>query len=218
MAAPEIPVKSPLALTGVILSILRKRFHPSMQMPWVYLPGEASRLENTISIEAASNPLPEERTKRPAVYVIRNPIGFQQAVIGDRNGLNFRSGATAYYATAEVTFTFIVESNEEGEAAQIADTILCTFMMGSDIIERVFDFRKLGPFSMSAVGKNVQDKPFAQIHISMGLSYDVRWGTIPIAPLLQEVAIEAQSQNYGSTDAYFTEIYMSSLRYREAEG
>lgn len=207
-----IPVKGPLAIIGVFLSILRARFRPEGNLNWVYQGNsEEDRLVNTISIEAGSNPLPEERNKRPAIYVIRNPISYNQSTIGDSYGTDLNSQTKIYYATAETSFTFIVESDQEGEASQIADIVLCSLMMGSDLIEETFKFRKLGPFAMSAVSKPIYDRTIAQVHISMGLTYDVRWLTIPIAPLLHEIVVKSKSTTYNSSDEYFTEIYQSSI-------
>lgn len=215
MSNPEIPVKSPLALIGVFLSILRERFSPGNGLTWTYSEGEDARLTNPISIEAGRNEHTEEKNKRPAIYVLRGPVGFKQAGIGDYNAIQMKSGARVYYATAETSFNFVVESNEEGEAAQIADIVLSTVMMGSDLIERAFAFRKLGPFGISAASRPVYDNDVSQIVISMGLTYDVRWGTIPISPLLNEIVVKSRNSNYNSNDEYFTEIYKRSIRWHE---
>jgi hypothetical protein len=211
----QILVKSPLALSGVFISILRERFKVGNGLAWEYHTGEAGRQTGSLLIEAGSNPLSEERSVRPAIYVIRNPIAYKQAIVGDLNSVQHRSQAKVYYATAETSFTFTVESNEEGEAAQISDHVLCTLMMGSDIIERTFGFRKLGPFALSAVSKPTHDQPIAQIHVSMGLTFDVRWGTIPIAPILNEIVVNYKNTTYNSSEDYFSEIYAGSFRHRD---
>jgi len=212
--ATQIPVKSPVALIGVFLAVIRERFSESHNLPWVYTPGDAERSDNSITIEAGTNPLTEERNKRPAIYVVRNAVAYKQATIGDKQMVQKKSGGVVYYATAETSFTFIAESDSEGEAAQIADVVLSTLMMGSDIIEHAFRFRKLGPFALSAAMRPVHEEPVAQIHISMGLTFDVRWATIPISPMLNEIVVKSTNSTYNSSEEYFSEIYQKSFRHR----
>ena len=209
---PYVAVKSPLALVGVFLQILRERFSESQQLQWVYVPGDGGRALSTIHIEAGGNPETEDLARRPAIFVNRGPITFTQPVIGDQAGAGFEKGIRAFYAMAETNFVFSVESEEAGEAEQIADLLLSTLMMGSYEIVKAFLFRKLGPFAMSSRAKTRQDTELTVISINAGLSYDVRWRTIPIAPILKEVIVKARESTYTDGNEFFSKIYQSSLR------
>lgn len=205
-----IPVKSPLALVGVFLDVLRQRFHPDYGLPWKFTLGDANRNESTMTIEAAGNPLAEELGKRPGIFVQRNPITFSQVTLGDEFHSTMKSGARFYYTTAQTGMTFICEAEEAGEVEVIADIVLSTLMMGADRIEETFVFRKLGPFAISSRAVTRQDVELHQIHVQMGLSYDVRWLNYPIAPILKEV-VERVGATYNNGDQYFTEIFQQSL-------
>lgn len=207
-----VPIKSPLALTGVFLDILRARFAPEYNMPWKYIPGDAGRKESTISIEAGGNYHTENHQVRPSIYIVRNPISFGQVSIGDHFSHEQKHGSRMFYCVGQTGFTFYCEAEEGGEAEIISDLVLSTLMMGSDEIERTFMFRKLGPFSMSAEIKNRQDVEIFSIAVQMGLSYDVRWASCPIAPFLQEIIAKIKDSSYTNNDQYFMEIYLESLK------
>ena len=209
----QIPVKSPIAIIGAVLSVVRERFKPGCGLPWEYAQeGSAAHLDNSITIEAGSPDSTELTNTRPSVHVVRGPIGYKQSVIGDIHATHDPSGGKVYYATADTSFTFIVEAEVEGEAAQIADIVLGTFMMGSDLIEHAYQFRKLGPFSVSAASRPTYNTDICQIQVSMGLTFDVRWGTVPIAPMLNEIVVKMKNSTYNSNEAYFNEIYRKSFR------
>jgi hypothetical protein len=215
MPAPEIPVKSPIAIIGVMLSILRERFSQSQGLPWVWAPEmSTTSLDNTITIEVGSEENIEATNRRPGIYVKRGPVSYLQSVIGDKHAVNRKSGSEVFYATADTSFTFVIEAEEEGEAAMLADVVLSTFMMGADLIERAYKFRKLGPFSISAASQPIHDTDVCQIQVTMGLTFDVRWGTLPIAPLLNEIVVKMNNSSYNSSEEYFNEIYQGSFRHK----
>jgi len=209
-----IPIKSPLALTGVFLDVLRSRFSPSQGLPWAYQFGDQYRDGNTISIEAGGSRHTEDESRRPCIYVVRNPVRFNQVAIGNRESDVRHRASEYFYSIGDTSFTFAIESEETGESEQIADVVVSTLMMGSREIERAFVLRKLGPFAISAVVKSRQDSEIYQTNIQMGLSYDVKWASFPIAPVLREVLVKAQSSTYTNSDQHFIEIYQRSLGFR----
>ena len=195
----------------MFLDVLRSRFAPSQRLPWSYQFGDEFRDSNTISIEAGGNRHTEDESRRPCIYVVRNPVQYNQVVTGNRAGDQPWSATEEFYAMAQTGFTFAVESEETGESEQIADVVLSTLMMGSREIERAFLLRKLGPFAISAVVKSRQDEEIYQTNVQIGLSYDVRWTTFLIAPLLKEIIVKARDSTYTDTDNHFIEIYQQSL-------
>ena len=210
----SIPIKSPIALTGVFLDVLRARFAPGSNLPWTYVFGDDARDANTISIEAGGSRHTEDESRRPSIYVVRNPVQINQVAVGNRFSNKVETSQEEFYALAQTGFTFAIEAEETGESEQIADVVLSTIMMGSREIERAFLLRKLGPFAMSSVAKSRQDTEIYQTNIQVGLTYDVRWLTVPIAPLLQEIIVKARNSSYTNSDQYFIEIYQQSLGFR----
>jgi len=210
-ASDIIPTKSPLALVGVFLDILRSRFAENKGLDWVWYPYDEGRQASTVQIEAGNNSDVEENAKRPAIFVLRGPIQYSQAGIGDRVIRDSPTGTDIFYALAQTSFTIACEAEKSAEAELLADIVLSTLMMGSDEIERTFQFRKLGPFALSASGKSRQDTDIAQVNVQMGLNYDVRWATHAIRPLLKEVIVKARESTYTNSETYFIELYQQSL-------
>jgi hypothetical protein len=205
-----IPVKSPLAITGGFPDIIRRRFKDDC-LPWQYLPGDDMRSESSIHIEAGQIPETEDFGRRPAIYINRGPISISQTGLGDKITRDSLRSTDLYYAIAQTQFTFSVEAEQPAEAEIIADIVLSTLFMGSDPIERTFNFRKLGPFAMSARAKTRQDTEITQVSVTMGLTYDVRWVNRVVAPLLSELVVNMRESSYTNGDDYFVQIYQSSL-------
>jgi len=213
-SSPLVPIKSPLALTGVFLCILRERFHEKYELPWKWYSGDEGRLSSTILIEDHQNPETEDFGRRPAIYVQRAPIQYSQIAIGDEVDRERKSNKRIYNCAAQTHFTFACEAGVSAEAEILADIVLSTLMMGSDVIESYFDFRKLGPFALSASAKTRQDVDITQVNVQMGLSFDVRWGSQGIAPILKEVIVKARESTYTDSEDYFVQIYQHSLNDR----
>lgn len=217
-ASDLIAVKSPLALVGVFLCILRERFDVSQGLEWDYR-GDSSilaaaddeRNSSEIHIEAGKNIDTEDYGRRPAIYINRGPISISQPAIGDLLDSNPKIAKKIFYAIAQTNFTFSIEAELPAEAENIADIVLSTLLMGSDIIEATFQFRKLGPFALSSRGTMRQDTEIHQINVNMGLSYDMRWTTLDIGPLMKEVIVKARDSSYTDNNDFFTEIYQHSL-------
>ena len=208
-----IPLKSPLALTGIFLDIMLRRFREDAGLSWVYYPGDEGRVASTITIEAATNPEIESFGKRPGLYIIRNPVTFNQVAIDDLADHNRKTGGKQFYCVAQTGVTFAVESDKSGEAELIADVVASTLLMGSNEIERFFLLRKIGPISISSKAYTRQDTDISRVDIHAGITYDVHWSSTPIAPILKEILVSHTAAAYNSNDAYFVEMYQESLAY-----
>lgn len=208
-----IPTKSPLAITGALLCVLRERFAdlPENDMPWKWVAGDAGRTASTIHIEAAKNPNTEEYGKRPGIYLSRGPITLSEPALANLDNHNPQIAKKIFYAIAHTSYTISCESELPAEAEQIASVVFDTMFMGADQIQTTFLFRKLGPFSLGPEGRTRQDTELSQVNVNMGLSYDVRWTTREIAPILKEVIVKLQESTYTDSDQFFTEIYQHSL-------
>ena len=106
-ASEIIPVKSPLAITGVFLEILRARFADDC-LPWQYLPGDAERTETSLHIEAGQTPATEDFGRRPAIYVNRGPLSISQTGLGDKISRDGTVSTELFYAVAQTSYTFSV--------------------------------------------------------------------------------------------------------------
>lgn len=215
-ARSMIAPKSPLSLVGVFLEILRSRFSPqnAPDLPWQYLYGDVNRTESDLTIEAGQNAQTEYQGHRPGIFVMRGPISMGQVAIADHLATDAKKSIKVYYSIAQTNFTFACEAEAPAEAEIIADIVLSTLMMGADQIQDTFNFRKLGPFSISSRAQTRQDTDLTQVTINMGLSYDIRWATQDIAPVLSEVVVKAKHSDYTNSDQFFSEIYQLSLAKR----
>lgn len=204
-------IRSPLALTGMMLSILRHRFHPNFGLPFVWKPVSENdpyteHPDSTIRVEAGGESNRDAGSVKPGVYVVRQPIHVQQMVLDDMSSFGLRTGDRTFLARGNTGFTLICESASKGASSSIADIVMSTFMMGANLIERTFNIHKLGPYSLSATSSIRKDIEVYETHVSIGMQYDLKWANLNLAPMFKEIV--AKSSN---NEQYFVETYTKSF-------
>ena len=204
-------VRSPLALTGMMLSILRHRFHPNFNLPFVWKSVSdedpyTEHPESTIRVEAGGESNRDAGSVKPGVYVVRQPIHVQQMVLDDMSSFGLQRGDRTFLARGSTGFTIICESTSKGASSSIADVVMSTFMMGANLIERTFNIHKLGPFSLSATSSVRKDMEVFETHVSIGMQYDLKWANLSLAPMFKEIIVKS-----ANNDNFFVETYTKSF-------
>lgn len=207
-------IRSPLALTGIMLQILRHRFDERYKMPYYWKsidPADPKKMFNehpdaTLRIEAGGPSLEDQGYVKPGIYVVRQPIHVQQLVVDDMSAFKLPTGDRAFMARGNTGFTFVCEADDKGQSSVLADLVISTFMMGANLIERTFVLHKLGPFSLSATSSTRKEKEIFETHVSVGLQYDMKWANLNLAPMFKEMVIKS-SEN----EEYFFETYTKSI-------
>ncbi len=204
-------IRSPLALTGMMISILRHRFSSDFQLDfhWDPISAEDPTVEHpdsTIRIEAGGEANRDLGVVKPGIYVNRQPIHIQKLVLDDMHTYKQHTGDRSFLARGTAGFTIVCEADSSGTSSVLADLVLSTFMMGSNLIEKTFNIYQLGPYSISATAATRQEKEIYETHVSVGMQYDLQWANIRLAPLFKEIVLK-----YGEDENYFIETYTRSI-------
>lgn len=206
-------IRSPMALTGIMLQILRHRFSEQFGLPYYWKPVATTGNQmydedpsSTLRIEFGGESLRDQGYTKPGIYVERQPIHVQQMVLDNNSSFTLNTGDKSFLARGTTGFTFVCEADEKGASTNIADLVMSTFMMGASLIEGVFNLHKLGPFSLSATATLRKEKEVYETHVSIGLQYDLKWATLNLAPMFKEIVLKS-SEN----EDYFFETYTKSI-------
>jgi len=178
---------SPLALIGVFVSILRERYAPGQGI--VNYPWYADITKTKITIESAFADSDEHRNFKPAIFIDKEETIYGKVVIGDRAGRNMFTSQDFFWSLATVPILIDCVASRRGESASIGDVVQWTLHSASDIIQGVFGFHSMSPPRLGKTIPYEADKKAWTSPITFQVQYNVRWATVPIAPLLQDIAL-----------------------------
>lgn len=206
-------IRSPLALNGIMISILRHRFGELFPLPYQWKPlGTTGKdiyrehPDSTLRIEQGGESTRDLGYVKPGIYVVRQPIHVSQLVLDDMSSFGLKTGDRTFLARGNTGYTFVCEASESGTSSSLADLTMSTLMMAATIIEKTFNLHKVGPFSLSATNSVRKDTEVYETHVTMGLQYDMKWANLNLAPMFKEIVIKASNN-----ETYFIETYTESL-------
>ena len=200
---------SPLALIGIFLVVLRERFSTGNgpeEFVWNNDPNQASLI-----IESGFED-PDIRDKKPAIFVDKDESVYAKLVIGDRAGHRFTDAKDWQWCLSTVPIVVDCVASKKGESAIIGDITQWSLYAASDAIQAIFGFHD---FTTPRLGRTVPweaDREAWTTPVSFQVQYNVMWSTVPIAPLLQDIALRI-SQAGTTPSEYFFEVV---TRKREA--
>ena len=206
-------IRSPLAMTGLMIAIVRHRFHPKWNIPFVWKPASDAKVDaytehpdSTIRIEAGGEAGRDTGVSKPGIYIVRQPVHVQQLVLDDMSSFSFQTGDSSFMAMGSTGFTFVCESLYEGTSSALADIVMSTFMMGANTIESKYNIHKLGPFSLSATSSIRKETEVYETHVSVGMQYNLKWVNLNLAPMYKEMMLKSSDN-----EKYFVETYTKSV-------
>ena len=181
-----IVVGSPLAIVGIFVAVLRERFAPGNgpeQWPW-----EEDLTKTGIVIESGFATLSlEEKNKKPAIFVDKDESVYGKMIIGDRVGVKLRNMLDAQWTLSTVPIVIECVSDAKGESAVIGDITQWTIHASSDAIQGAFSLHDMSPPVLGRTVPYESDKESWVTPVSFQVQYNVRWTTVPIAPILREL-------------------------------
>lgn len=205
----RIVAGSPLAVQGVFIEVLRERFSEAANLDMVWDPDPTL---TGVLVEAAYNEETDSRSETPALYVERLQAVPIQVVTGDRAGVRLRDHFEGFYCLMQVDMQIECVANDRGVSAVLGDIVHWMLLASSDVIQRHFGFRDL---AKPILGETV---PFERAQtkwntpITFQVQYEVRWAQLPIAPLLQQIGQRVNMSNTSTSEEYFHETTLDSLR------
>jgi hypothetical protein len=210
---------TPLALIGLWVSALRYRFNrnPAEPLPWVWdadlRPSDTEDGQpvdlgepRKLLIEAAFNVEKSARNYRPAIYVDRGEVSVNKVVIDNMAGKNLPSGLTAYFCQAEVPIIFYCESENAAESGLIADTAFFFILATRDIFRKDFGLYDIKEPVLGKTQQLDEDKQVWQTPVQFSVTLEMRWTTVPIAPLLRDIALQIEVT--GDANLYYHQVVL----------
>lgn len=212
----DIAVGSPLAIVALFTEIVRERFRPGNGLAWAWNENSTPQKteDNTedqprrIVIEPAFNEDTEVRNFRPAIYIDKGETAAGKVALGNFVGQHLPTGLRAFYALGTIPMDIEVVSDAKGESAILADITWFYILAGRDLIRSSFGLHELTP---PILGKTVPfdgDKPAWSTHITFELQFDLRWTTLPIGPLLNDIIIRFRDSKEPNPDVFLLKQYI----------
>jgi hypothetical protein len=211
--APEqgekIIVGSPLAIVGIFVSILRERYKPGNGPPdhaW-----QEDLTKTGIVIESGFSSIgPEERNKKPGIFVDKDESVYGKIVIGDRAAVDLKTMKDVGWTLSTVPVLIECISNRKGESAVIGDIVQWTLHASSDAIQAAFSFHDMSPPTLGRTVPYESEQESWTTPVSFQVQYNVRWSTEPIKPLLNEVRTTLRQANAESPEEALIQIVLRS--------
>lgn len=202
---------STLAVLGVFLEVIRKRFTPENSLPWEWHRDIKKKPKDAvaIAIESAFNEDKDHANYRPAIYVDRDELIVGRTVIGDAAGQNLRNGLKAFWALTSLPILIECVAAKKSESAIIADLTAVFLHASSDLIQSAFGFHEMTPPAMTRTQPFPRDKDQWVTSISFSVQYDFRWTNKPTAALLQQIVTEITASGHDSATSYFETIALT---------
>jgi len=196
----DIAPGTPLAIIGLWVLALRSRFAVTVGegLPWIWteelqtdaaedgipLPDGHPR---KIMIEAAFNVEKSVSNYRPAIYVNRGPINAIKLHVDNRVGKSFPSNFTGYHAMSDIPIVFDCVAENSGESAIIGDTAWFFVLATRDLFRKDFGFHEITNPTLGPTVPDNEDKTVWKTSVSFTIQADLRWGTEPLAPILNDI-------------------------------
>lgn len=197
---------SGLAVIGMFVEVIRKRFPPEAGLPWVWYSDIKEGATAAIAIESAYNEDAEQRNFRAAIYVDRDEQTVGRTVIGDFAGQHIPSNLRAFWALETVPILVECVAAKKAESAIIADIVGIYLHASSDLIQSKFGLHEMTPVVRGRTQPFPRDKTQWITPISFSTQYNLRWSNKRTAPLLQQIVTEISASDFEDATAYFESI------------
>jgi hypothetical protein len=194
---------SPLAIIGIFVAVLRERFTPGngpTDYEWYDDQNKA-----TVIIESAFEDSNTERGKKAAIFVDKDQSVYGKLIIGDRAGHTIKDGKDFQWTLSTVPILLDCVAGRKGESAILGDIVQWSLHASSDAIQSTFALHDMTPPTLGRTVPYEADKESWSTPVSFQVQYNVRWTTVPIAPLLQEIAVRIQQAGLTPAD-YFVDL------------
>lgn len=197
---------SKLAVLGVFVEIIRRRFSPPNvdgDFPWGWNKVPAT---SNIQIESAFNEDNPVKNKRPAVYVDIDEQVNSRTVLGDMAGKELRQGKTGFWHLRTVPILIECVASKKAESAIVADLVDVFLMASNRLIQAKFSFHDMTPTTVGRTQPYPKDKNEFVTPVTFTVQTVLRYTNAPTAPLLEEVALAITGSATDSATSFFEAV------------
>jgi hypothetical protein len=199
---------SAMAIVGLFVEVIRRRFTQESALPWVWFDDIRSGGDQGIAIESAFNEDQDHRNYRAAIYVDRDELIIGRTVLGDLAGQHLPSGLRAFWALESVPLLVECVAAKKAESAVLADLVGIYLHASSKLIQAKFGLHDMTPLTMGRTQPFPRDKTQWVTPISFTVQFNLRWTSTPTAPILREIELSLEASGFESATAYFESVAM----------
>jgi len=206
----DIYLSTPMTVLGIFVAILHERFSPETPsdppLKWSWL----SDIKDTeIIIASGFNEGIEARNDRPAIWVDREQTAYGKVAIGNRDQIpiSLRTRHQQYYAMAEMDIVMDCTSKNRGESMMVGSVVQDFLQMSAREIQSYFGFRDISPIILNRTVPFEKDRDLMDTPVQFRVSYEARWASVPIYPLLNAVRLRLGDKT--DPETYFRDIALS---------
>lgn len=203
----DIYLSTPLTVIGIFVAIMQERFSattpsdPPLKWDWL------SDVKDTkIIITSGFNKNIEARNDRPAIWIDREQTTYGEVAIGNRDQIpiSLRTRHQQYYCMAEMDMVMDCTSKNRGESMMVGSVTQDFLQMSAREIMRLFGFRDISPVILNRTVPFEKDRELMNTPVQFRVSYEARWATAPIYPVLNAVRLRLGDET--DPDTYFRDI------------
>lgn len=197
---------SKLAILGVFVEIIRRRFSinsVSDDFQWCW---HANINETKLAVESAFNEDKSHRNFRPAIYVDCDDQTMGRVALGDRVGIDFKTGLEGFWNLQSVPILIECVSAKRAESAILGDIVGVFLHASSDLIQAKFGFHDMTPVTVGRTQPIPRDKDQWITPVTFVVQFPLRWTNRPTAPLLQELELMIVKSDATSATEFFEAI------------
>jgi hypothetical protein len=190
VAPPFIHKQSSLALIAAFVIVLRERFSPTNDTPWVWT-GDPNT--SSIYIYSQYDRASEAANLSPKVVVNRGPFANQRVALGDMDQAQpalLRRGGKYFHQLATCSFSIECIAESNGESDIIADWVQAAIAGAEELIAKNFTLRQISPLLMQPTQPYDTDKEKWVTEIEFRVDLERRWFTLPNALILRKYTTE----------------------------
>lgn len=203
---------SKLAVLGVFVEIIRRRFALNVvdaDFQWLW---NADIAKTRLAVESAFNEDKTHRNFRPAVYVDCDDQTMGRVVLGDRVGLDFKTGLEGFWNLQSVPILIECVAAKRAESAALGDIVGIFLQASSDLIQAKFGFHDMTPVTVGRTQPTTRDKDQWVTSVTFVAQFPQRWTNAPTAPLLRELELDIVASGVDSATEYFETIALAWQR------
>jgi len=189
-------------MLGVFIDVIRQRFQEGSSidpiLPWVW----TSDLATTgLFVENGWNENIEARNVRPGIWLDREQNIYGKVSIGDQDQIPVvrQVRLESFYCPGEMDIIIDCTSTQRGESMLIGSVLQDYLHMTSNYIQAIFGLRDMSSVILGRTTPFEKDTKMWTSPVQFRAGYEIRWATMPIANVLNEITARIRDQENPET-------------------